>query len=63
MQSFQANDNVTLKYIDTGAFNSQEKEKPWLVLVRCVIVSLFRTFNLIVTLVVYNDSEELGRTL
>jgi hypothetical protein len=59
MQSFQANDNVTLKYIDTGAFNSQEKEKPWLILVRLVFLS---NLQLIVASVVYNDSEELLET-
>jgi hypothetical protein len=59
MQSFQANDNVTLKYIDTGAFNSQEKEKPWLILVRLIFLS---NLQLIVASVVYNDSEELLET-
>jgi hypothetical protein len=60
MQSFQANDNVTLKYIDTGAFNSQEKEKPLLILVRHIFIS---NLQLIVASFVYNDSEELRETI
>ena len=34
MQSFKTNDNVTLKYFDTGAAEEGEDEKPWLILVR-----------------------------
>jgi hypothetical protein len=34
MQSFKTNDNVTLKYFDTGAAEEGEDDKPWLILVR-----------------------------
>jgi hypothetical protein len=34
MQSFKTNDNVTLKYFDTGNADEGEDEKPWLILVR-----------------------------
>jgi hypothetical protein len=34
MQSFKTNDNVTLKYFDSGAAEEGENEKPWLILVR-----------------------------
>jgi hypothetical protein len=34
MQSFKTNNNVTLKYFDTGAAEDGEDEKPWLILVR-----------------------------
>lgn len=34
MQSFKTNDNVTLKYVDTGPAAADEDEKPWLILVR-----------------------------
>ncbi|KAE9367714.1 alpha/beta hydrolase-like protein [Stipitochalara longipes BDJ] len=33
MQSFKTNDNVTLKYFDTGAAEEGENEKPWLILI------------------------------
>jgi hypothetical protein len=33
MQSFKTNDNVTLKYFDSGAAEEGEDEKPWLILV------------------------------
>jgi hypothetical protein len=36
MQSFKTNDDVTLKYFDTGAAEEGEDDKPWLMLVRCV---------------------------
>jgi hypothetical protein len=35
MQHFKTNDNITLKYFDTGAAVDGEDEKPWLILVRC----------------------------
>jgi len=34
MQRFKANDNVTLKYVDTASAAADEDEKPWLILVR-----------------------------
>jgi hypothetical protein len=34
MQSFKTNDNVILKYFDTGAAEEGEDDKPWLILVR-----------------------------
>lgn len=44
MQSFKTNDNVTLKYFDSGAAEEGEDEKPWLILVsasmRIVLVLL-----------------------
>jgi hypothetical protein len=43
MQSFKTNDNVMLKYFDTGAAAEGEDEKPWLILVRwspCVLLLL-----------------------
>jgi hypothetical protein len=45
MQRYHANDNVTLKYIDTGAEEVTARGKPWLILVRlssfrvCIAVS------------------------
>jgi hypothetical protein len=33
MQSFKTNDNVTLKYFDSGAAEEGDDEKPWLILV------------------------------
>jgi hypothetical protein len=33
MQSFKTNDNVTLKYFDSGTAEEGEDEKPWLILV------------------------------
>jgi hypothetical protein len=41
MQSFKSNDNVTLKYVDTGAVDENEREKPWLILVRLFLNSLY----------------------
>ncbi len=32
MQSFKTNDNVTLKYIDTGATDLKEARKPMLIM-------------------------------
>jgi hypothetical protein len=33
MQTFKTNDNVSLKYVDTGAVDESERGKPWLIFV------------------------------
>jgi hypothetical protein len=38
MQSFHANDNVKLEYIDTGVDSEEGRAKPWLILVSGVSV-------------------------